>query len=263
MKVGLSTWSLLEQDVYSAVKKIGDAGSEYVELWGEVPHAYPELVDRRKLKDALSAYDMLVTTHAPFTDLNLASPFQPVKEAVERTLEGFVKFSEFLGAKMATFHPGSVHSAALVPRADDSAASSLSKMVEASGGAMSINIENQSKSNSKYHYPVGSTLESLTRVLSAVPGSKCTVDVGHAYVSGLDPSELLGALGDRVAEVHVSDNAGDADDHLIPGQGTAPLGRIMDEVRDRDVLVCLELNPHRYGPDQILDAFRQAKSGKL
>ena len=263
MKVGLSTWSLLEQDVYSAVKKIGDAGSEYVELWGEAPHAHPDLVDRRRLKDVLSAYGMVVTTHAPFTDLNLASPFQPVKGAVERTLEGFVKFSEFLGAKMVTFHPGSVHNAALVPQADASAASSLRKMVEASGGAMSVNIENQSKSSSKYHYPVGSTLESLTRVLSLVPGSKCTLDVGHAYASGLDPSECLGALGGRLAEVHVSDNAGSADDHLIPGHGTVPLGRLMDEVRESDVLVCLELNPHRYGPDQILDAFRKAKSGKL
>ncbi|MDE1858494.1 MAG: sugar phosphate isomerase/epimerase [Thaumarchaeota archaeon] len=263
MKVGLSTWSLLEQDVYSAVKKIGDAGSEYVELWGEVPHAYPDLVDRMRLKDVLSTYGMVVTTHAPFTDLNLASPFQPVKGAVERTLEGCVKFSEFLGAKMVTFHPGSVHNAALVPQAAESAASSLRKMMEASGGAMSINVENQSKSNSKYHYPVGSTFESLTRVLSSVPGSRCTLDVGHAYASGLDPSECLGGLGGRLAEVHVSDNAGSADDHLIPGHGTAPLGKLMEEMRERDVLVCLELNPHRYGPDQILDAFRQAKSGRL
>jgi hypothetical protein len=29
-------------DVESAVRAIGDAGFEYVELWGEVPHAYPD-----------------------------------------------------------------------------------------------------------------------------------------------------------------------------------------------------------------------------
>ena len=44
MKLGVSTWSLLKKDVYSAVKTIGDAGFEYIELWGEVPHAYLSLI---------------------------------------------------------------------------------------------------------------------------------------------------------------------------------------------------------------------------
>jgi sugar phosphate isomerase/epimerase len=109
MKIGISTWSLLGLDVFAAVRAVGDAGFDYIELWGEVPHAHPDWVDRGKLRDVLSAYSMDLTMHAPFTDLNPATPFQPVRAAVEKTLEDFVKFSEHLGARMVTVHPGSVH----------------------------------------------------------------------------------------------------------------------------------------------------------
>src|SRR5438445_12490194 len=143
MKLGLSTWSLLGADVAVAVRTIGDSGLDYIELWGEVPHAYPEWSDRRVLKDALSSYNMTLTMHAPFTDLNPSSPFQPVKGAVERTLDGFVKFSEFLGASVVMIHPGSVHNEGLIPKSAENSISTLRRMVTTSGGRLAISVENQ------------------------------------------------------------------------------------------------------------------------
>ena len=249
MKLGISTWSLLGLDVYAAIEKIGDSGAEFVELWGEFPHAYHDMVDKGRIKDVISSYSMAVTAHAPFTDLNVASPFQPVKRAVEKTLEGFVDFAVDVGASVITFHPGSVHNEGLAGQALESAAASLRKMVSTSGGRVSINLENQVKGGSKYAYPVGSTVESLTEILSAVPGSRCTLDVGHAHASGIDPLRFLGGVGDRLTEIHLSDNAGSSDDHLVPGQGPAPLRKFMDRASLGETLVCLELNPHRYGPE--------------
>ena len=261
MKIGVSTWSLLGQDVISAVRAIGEAGFEYVELWGEVPHAYPDWVDRRRLKDALSPYGMIVTTHAPFTDLNPATPFEPVKGAVERALEEFVEFSVFLGASVVTVHPGSVHNEALVPGSAASSMSILKKMVSTAAGRLHVSVENQAKSASKYHYPLGSTAGSLQALLSGEERLKFTLDTGHAHASGLDPFDLAQKAGPKLVEVHLSDNSGEYDDHLVPGEGTADLKKLTGKLAGSDTLICLELNPHRYTPDQVLKAASSFKSG--
>lgn len=261
MKIGLSTWSLLGLDVGSAVRAIGDAGFDYVELWGEVPHAYPDFVDRHRLRDILSSYKMVVTMHAPFTDLNPATPFQPVKGAVERTLEDFVKFGDFLGASIITVHPGSVHNEAIVPRSAESSISTLRKVVKVAGGRLIINVENQTKSRSKYHFPLASTVESLELILAEVDGLRFTLDTGHAHVNGQNPLALAEREGPRLTEVHLSDNTGSSDDHLAPGEGTADLKGLVEKAKGTNMLVCLELDPHRYAPDQALRASASFKTG--
>jgi sugar phosphate isomerase/epimerase len=261
LKIGLSTWSLLDQDVISAVRAIGDAGLEYIELWGEIPHAYPDWVDRRSLKDALSPYGMIVTTHAPFTDLNPATPFEPVRGAVERTLQGFVEFSAYVGAQVVTVHPGSVHNKALVPGSTAGSLSILKRMLATADGRLSVSVENQTKSASRYHYPLASTAESLRTLLSGEDRLRFTLDTGHAHASGMDSRDLAENAGPRLVEVHLSDNSGEHDDHLIPGEGTTDLKKLMEKLAGSDILICLELNPHRYTPDQVLRASSSLKSG--
>ncbi len=253
MKIGLSTWSMLGLDVVSAVRAIGDAGFDYIELWGDAPHAHPGWADRGALKGALSAYDMTVTMHAPFTDLNPATPFEPVRGAIERTLEDFVGFGVYLGASVITVHPGSVHNEAMVPDSRDNSIAILRKMTAAADGRLKISVENQTKGTSKYHYPLAATQDSVEDILARVEELRFTLDTGHAHASGLDPAELARTAGRRLVEVHLSDNAGATDDHLVPGEGTADLKGFMDAL-PADTLICLEINPHRYPPDRVLRA---------
>jgi sugar phosphate isomerase/epimerase len=260
MKLGVSTWSLLNTDLNSAVRAIGDAGFEYIEIWGEVPHAYHEWTDRKRLKETLSNYDMTLTLHAPFTDLNLATPFEPVRGAIARTLADFVKFGEHLGASMITFHPGSVYNEALVPESTENSVAILRGLVKESGGRLTICIENQAKSRSKYHFPLASTIESLELILAQVEGSRFTLDTGHAHVNGLDPLILAERVGSKLAEIHLSDNAGATDDHLIPGEGTASHQGLLDKVAQSDVLLCMEFDPHTYTQDEVISASSELKT---
>ncbi len=259
MKLGVSTWSLLNSNVDSAVRTIGDAGFGFIEIWGEVPHAYPEWIDKRALRDTISAYDLTVTLHAPFTDLNPATPFQPVKGAVARTLADFVKFAAYLGASMVTVHPGSVHNEALVPQSTENSIAILRALVKESGGRLTINVENQTRSRSKYHFPLASTLESLEVLLAQVEGTRFTLDTGHAHINGHHPLVLAERAGQKLAEIHLNDNDGLTDGHLIPGEGTASLQGLLDKVAQSDVLVCLEINPHRYTQDQVLRAASESR----
>jgi sugar phosphate isomerase/epimerase len=261
MKIGLSTWSLLQSDLHSAIRAIGDAGFDYIELWGEVPHAYHSWVNKKRLKDTLSTYNFTVSMHAPFTDLNPAAPFEPIKGAVVKTLKEFVAFSDDLGAVRVTFHPGSVHSGALVPQSMGDVVDLLRQLVKESGGSPAINIENQPKSKSHYHFPVGSDSESIQALLANVEGTSYTLDTGHAHVNGMNPIDLYESFRENVTEIHLHDNDGTSDEHLCPGRGTANLGGFLDKVRGTEILVCLELNPFIYSEGDVLEAAAGIKRG--
>ncbi|QQG48178.1 MAG: sugar phosphate isomerase/epimerase [archaeon] len=260
MKIGLSTWSLLSLDVYSAVRAIGESGIDYIELWGEVPHAYPDWIDKKRLRDSLSAFDFTTTIHGPFTDLNPATPFEPVRGAILRTLSDYVELGAYLGASIITFHPGTVHNEKMVSKSSETSASTLRELVKVSDGRLSINFENQTRSHSKYHYPLASTEDSIKTLLSSTEGTHFTLDTGHAHASGLSSEHVADLAGSRLSEVHLSDNAGAADDHLIPGEGSAHLEPLMERFARSDLLVCLELDPHRYSPDQALKGASEFKS---
>jgi len=231
-----------------------------VELWGDAPHALPGWVDKHALSEALSSYQMTVTMHAPFTDLNPANPFQPMRGAVERALEEFVGFGYSLGAKVITVHPGSVHNEAMVPASVANATSVLRTMVRAADGRVAISVENQTKSKSKYRYPLGSTTDSLRTLMEAVEGLRFTLDTGHAHASAQVSDDFVQIAGPRLIEVHLSDNTGSSDAHLVPGEGTANLTRLMGMLAGSEVLVCLELNPHIYTPQHVLAAAASFKS---
>ena len=55
-----------------------------------------------------------------------------------------------------------------------------------------------------------------------------TLDTSHLAVSGIDPVEAAARLGDRLAHVHLSNNAGKGwDSHLPLDQGVLDLGRFL------------------------------------
>lgn len=78
------------------------------------------------------------------------------------------------------------------------------------------------------------TLDELRTVLDGVAAAnlKVMLDTGHVHVTahalGRDSAayfaEHVAALGDRLVHLHISDNHGDLDAHLNPGQGSFDFG---------------------------------------
>jgi sugar phosphate isomerase/epimerase len=61
-----------------------------------------------------------------------------------------------------------------------------------------------------------------------------TLDTSHLAVSGIDPVEAVARLGDRLAHVHLSNNAGKGwDSHLPLDQGILDLGRFLEALAAR------------------------------
>jgi sugar phosphate isomerase/epimerase len=52
------------------------------------------------------------------------------------------------------------------------------------------------------------------------PFAKAILDTGHANLNGISMVRLIKRLGRRLGSLHISDNQGDKDGHLPPGQGS-------------------------------------------
>jgi sugar phosphate isomerase/epimerase len=73
------------------------------------------------------------------------------------------------------------------------------------------------------------------RVLAAVdmPNVGVCLDTGHANISGVSCSEFIRELGPELKALHIADNLGKNDDHILPyGRGTVPWPEVMKALRE-------------------------------
>lgn len=56
-------------------------------------------------------------------------------------------------------------------------------------------------------------------------------DTGHANIEGSQYREIL-ALGDTLKAVHINDNRGERDEHILPFAGTASMDEVMQALAD-------------------------------
>jgi sugar phosphate isomerase/epimerase len=75
-----------------------------------------------------------------------------------------------------------------------------------------------------------------------------TLDLSHTAVSGSDAVDMLGALGDRLAHLHLADGSGsNRDEHLVPGRGAQPCAEVLELLARRGFAgtVVLEVSTRR------------------
>ena len=106
----------------------------------------------------------------------------------------------------------------------------LTRVTEhARGGPTLICLENMGEGSGVH------TIEDFDRVLAAVPGEGVAIclDTGHANIAGVDIPDFVRRAGPRLEALHVADNLGRNDDHLLPyGRGTVPWSTTMAALRE-------------------------------
>lgn len=84
----------------------------------------------------------------------------------------------------------------------------------------------------------GSTAEEIARIADYFGVGNCW-DFGHANTSKVDQYESLVYLGKRLTVLHVNDNHGDLDEHLLPFFGTVNWAKAMKGLKESGFDGCL------------------------
>jgi len=232
--IGLSTGCFYRHSIFSVLEEIRASGFQAIEVC-----SFPKHLDYRHEGEVRRAGEMMRTLglrpfsfHAPFADrIDITSPDETVREAAVAELITACRAAALLGAENVVLHPGPEHEGR-PPREEflqrmHHAAHSLNRVAaHCCATGVQLLLENMLP-----HLLFGQTSDMMF-LLGEI--NACTVgtclDTGHARLSG-DLGNVVHKLSGHLKMVHINDNHGDRDAHLIPGEGSIDWPWLIAELR--------------------------------
>lgn len=242
MKLAMETHPLTrfyeEAEGYELVKQAGFDGVDLSFYWGAVKlddHYQAAARETRRLLDEIGL--SCVQAHAPFTNKTTNSGFaygmkMDVSEPDFLELVRSMEYAAIAGARQIIVH------GILVPEGARTAASldynyhfyrALAPYAKEFG--IKIAIENQIMTAFTNPFMLSEMLRRLDD-----PDTFCAcIDVGHAQLCRVQPQNFIRDMTPgSVQALHIQDNFGSADDHLLPGHGILKWDEIMTSLADVD-----------------------------
>lgn len=217
-KIGLSTLYCLNQPFEKMTKLIVKAETAYIEI---VDEGFHELNKRRVkiLKELAASYNLKYTVHAPFADINIASPSRPILKAVVERLEKSIMYASELDSEVWIFHPGLKTGVSMFYPEEDwkQNLKTISLMFRfAKDHGVKAALENVPEP-----FPfLMKSVEDFHKFYSEIDEEIGLVfDIGHANINK-QIGDFLTQFPSRIVHVHAHDNHGNNDEHLGVGSGT-------------------------------------------
>jgi sugar phosphate isomerase/epimerase len=211
------------------VKHITKAAVKHVEIVDDGLHALNKK-KASKFKELAHSYGLKFSVHAPFADINIASPSKCILRAVLKRLEKSIKFTSDIEALVWVFHPGlktgiSMFYPGMEWVQNCKTAKALYSIAEEYG--VEIAIENVPEP-----YPfLMKNVEHFRRFYNDVNEEiGIALDVGHANLNG-QLELFLKTFPEKIVHIHAHDNGGKDDEHLGVGRGTVNWDRFAELLR--------------------------------
>jgi len=236
--IGLSMLFCLGEPFPSLLRRLHEVDVRCVEILDEGLHA---LNSRRvrALKRVAQSLGLELTLHAPFADINIASPNPSLRRLMLRRLEKSILYARDLGCRPWVFHPGLKTGVSFFyPGLDwQLNLGSIRTMLEfARRHDVEIAVENVPEP-----YPfLMKSLGDFSRFYDELGGDiGFVLDIGHANLNR-QIEDFITQLSDKTVHVHVSDNDGNHDSHLGIGHGTIDwenVAKLIKKVKYRGVIM--------------------------
>jgi len=223
MRLGASTLLFFKKPLSEGVALLGERGFRHIELFCDEPHANPFQISKREIQKILKLkemHDLQFSVHAPCFDLNPASINPRIREEVFEHYRESFNLAGRVGASAVVAHLGNQSDMKLRQEESLTLAVQLLKRVVkiAENYKIHLLIENTDYGNlgmitdDEQYRKIVYNFHSLF--------VKAILDTGHANLNGIPMMRLIKRLGSRLGSLHISDNQGDKDGHLPPGQGS-------------------------------------------
>lgn len=238
MKTSVSTFVYFNYPLEEAIRRIARAGYNGVDIWGGRPHAYRKDLNDQEKKSLRRLLD----------DLNLAVPsFIPAQfryptclcssnEVIRRDSVAYIKDSietaVALGASVVSVCPGhSLHGQGR----EDAWRRLCMSLDELCDFAAKHGVRLAIEPADRYETDLVQTTDDALRLLRELGYNNLGVvlDAGHCQLVGESPSNAVRKLGSALFHVHIDDNFGQRDQHLVPGEGNVDFASFiaaLDEV---------------------------------
>jgi sugar phosphate isomerase/epimerase len=211
-KIGLSTLFCLSEPFKKMTENILKTAATYIEIVDEGLHA---LNNRRIqiLNELAVSQGLKYTVHAPFADINIASPSKPLLNAMLKRLKKSITYASALNCQVWVFHPGLKTGISMFyPGMDWIRNLKTARLLFefASDHGVEAAIENVPEP-----YPfIMKSVEDFKRFYSEVNEDiGLVLDIGHANINQQIES-FLTTFPDKIVHMHAHDNYGKSDQHL-------------------------------------------------
>jgi len=241
LEIGLSMLFCLGEPFSNMLKHLTEFDVRSLELVDEGLHALSQkrvAVLRRIALDK----GLEFTVHAPFADINIASPNPVLRRVMLKRLEKSLGYAHELKCKQWVFHSGWKSGVSeFYPNLDwqTNLRSVRSLMATARRLNVDIAIENTPEPFSflvKHMRDIALFYSELGNNM----GLGMAFDVGHANTTK-EIFDFIDKFGDKIVHVHVSDNEGKYDQHQGVGYGKIEwkaVAKALKAIKYKGVIVC-------------------------
>jgi sugar phosphate isomerase/epimerase len=260
---GISTGCFYQTKITECLSAIRNAGFSMIEIC-----SYPAHLDYHDQSAIQQAAEMIrglgleaYSFHAPFADhIDVTSNNAEQRQRSIAEMLTAAQAAGILGARHFVIHPG--------PEAGhfnegerfqrmENAASAMNKVARRCAElGMGLVLENMLP-----HLSFGRTRD-LLWVMGSLETTNVGIclDTGHAFLSG-DLSNVAHKLSGHLWIVHASDNRGQFDDHLPPGDGSIPWEHVLRQLDRSNFAGSIILEIAGNGnPEQILSGAQRGRT---
>ncbi len=220
--------------IIKELEAFSELGFDYLELTMDAPKAHYSIIrqEKKRLLKALDRHNMKLVCHLPSFVYTADLTHSIRKASLNEVLKSLEVVAE-LACPKAVLHPSYIMGLGIfvMDQAREYALESLNAITEkADQLGLFICIENLFP---KIHSLVEP--EDFAELFEKFPNLKLTLDTGHAHIGDIGGKRavtFIERFPDRIGHIHVSDNLGEADNHLPVGAGTVNFSEIAKSLKD-------------------------------
>jgi sugar phosphate isomerase/epimerase len=263
--IGLSTGCFYRHSIFTVLEEIRASGFQVIEVC-----SFPKHLDYHHESEVRRAGDLMrslglrpLSFHAPFADqIDITSPDDAIREAAVAELITACHAAALLGAENVVLHPGPEREGRPPPEEFHQrmryAAISLNRVAAyCCESGVQLLLENMLP-----HLLFGQTSD-MMYLLGEI--TNCSVgtclDTGHARLSG-NLENVIHKLSGHLKMVHINDNHGDWDAHLIPGEGSIDWPWLISELQRYQFSGGLIIEMSARENETVADTLTRARRGR-
>jgi sugar phosphate isomerase/epimerase len=229
LEIGLSMLYCLGESFQKMTEYLTEAETVYIEILDEGFHT----LNKQRvsmLKNIGESYGLKYSVHAPFADINIASPSKPLLKATLKRLKRSIEYASDLEAYMWIFHPGLKTGVSMFyPGMDWRQNLKTTRLLLKIAGDYGVKIAIE---NVPEPYPfLIKSVEDFTKFYEEINEDIGLVfDVGHANLNAQIES-FLTVFENKIVHIHAHDNDGKSDQHLAIGFGNIDWENVANALR--------------------------------